>query len=93
MDDARAALLLYQKNQRNWEREFAAAQQVGGKGGAGGKGKGTAGVGSKGVLKSDDDGEERPTKRGKKAKKKGGGDEVGSTGGLKLGKVVNLFAR
>jgi len=93
VDDARAALLLYQKNQRNWEREFAAAQQVGGKGGAGGKGKGSAGVGSKGALKSDDDGEERPTKRGKKAKKKGGGDEVGSAGGLKLGKVVNLFAR
>ena len=85
VDDARAALLLYQANRRNWERDFAAQN--------GGKGKGTSGGGSNIKARDDDDEPPRPTKRGKKAGKKGGGDDVGVGGGLRLGKAVNLFSR
>jgi RNA exonuclease 4 len=84
VDDARAALLLYQANRRNWERDFAAQ--------SGGKGKGTSGGGSNTKARDDDDEPPRPTKRGKKAGKKGG-DDVGVGGGLRLGKAVNLFSR
>ena len=84
VDDARAALLLYQANRRNWERDFAAQN--------GGKGKGTSGGGSNTKARDDDDEPPRPTKRGKKAGKKGG-DDVGVGGGLRLGKAVNLFSR
>ena len=85
VDDARAALLLYQANRRNWERDFAAQN--------GGKGKGTSGGGSNTKARDDDDEPPRPTKRGKKAGKKGGDDDVGAGGGLRLGKAVNLFSR
>ena len=85
VDDARAALLLYQANRRNWERDFAAQN--------GGKGKGTSGGGSNIKARDDDDEPPRPTKRGKKAGKKGGDDDVGAGGGLRLGKAVNLFSR
>ena len=91
VDDARAGAALYQKNQRNWEREFCGGAAGWRQGRRGGKKKGSAGVGSKGALRatmtarSDDD----DAAKAKKARRRDRADPLG----VEARKRWNLFAR